>query len=54
MTKRSMALAVASFAALEAAGQACEAANIGRAWTTALPADRTAEVLAGLTAVLAR
>jgi hypothetical protein len=48
-----MALAVASFAALEA-GQACEAADIDRAWTIALPADRTAEVLAGLTAVLAR
>jgi alkanesulfonate monooxygenase SsuD/methylene tetrahydromethanopterin reductase-like flavin-dependent oxidoreductase (luciferase family) len=38
MTKRSMALAVASFDALEAAAQACEAASIDRAWATELRA----------------
>jgi alkanesulfonate monooxygenase SsuD/methylene tetrahydromethanopterin reductase-like flavin-dependent oxidoreductase (luciferase family) len=36
MTKRSLALAVASFEALERAAAACEAANIDRAWTTEL------------------
>jgi alkanesulfonate monooxygenase SsuD/methylene tetrahydromethanopterin reductase-like flavin-dependent oxidoreductase (luciferase family) len=36
MTKRSLALAVASFASLETAATACEAANLDRAWTTEL------------------
>lgn len=36
MTKRSLALAVASFEALEAAATACESANFDRAWTTEL------------------
>ncbi|MEU4236909.1 LLM class flavin-dependent oxidoreductase [Actinoplanes sp. NPDC026619] len=36
MTKRSLALAVASFEALETAATACEAANLDRAWTTEL------------------